>query len=112
MLFFVWMMLKHVVQLKSWHSFSKWLSLIFMRMSIIKDIQSFCKSSKFMGGSQCYCCGLDPYPSKISEFTLICHCKFSNIIYKCITTISANKLKPSLNEVIGKYQPAFIREET
>lgn len=55
-----------------------------------------------MGGSQCYCCGLDPYPSKISEFTLICHCKFSNIIYKCITTISANKLKPSLNEVIGK----------
>ena len=47
-----------------------------------------------------------PNPSNVADFRPIACC---NVIYKCITKILANRLKPYLGDLINANQTAFIK---
>ena len=77
---------------KAWHV---------VHTDVVAAIRSFFLSRRLLG--EVYATVLSlipkcPNPSKMGDFRPISCC---NIVYKCITTIIANRFEPCLNSIVG-----------
>ncbi|GKB86639.1 auxin efflux carrier [Tanacetum coccineum] len=75
---------------------------------VCSAVRDFFNNGKLLGEVNATLISLVPkvtQPSKISEFRPIVCC---NVLYKCISKILTNRIKPGLNKLVNQNQSAFV----
>nr|GEV25809.1 RNA-directed DNA polymerase, eukaryota, reverse transcriptase zinc-binding domain protein [Tanacetum cinerariifolium] len=79
-----------------------------VHIDFCRAIKEFCRTGKLLGEVNATLVTMVPKiqtPQKVTDFRSVACC---NVVYKCISKIITNRIKPVLNKIVDQNQSAFL----